>query len=85
MQQGTVQIYMRHWVIVPYNSERVATLVEAFKGGRVSTADMHYRGCSMPIHTAICVVIIQQCISEVTYWTMKELAEYTGIYRSTVL
>ena len=68
---------LQHW--------HVERLVEAFKGGRVSTADMHYRGCSVSICTATSVVIIQQCMSEKTHWTMNVLAEYTGIYRSTVL
>jgi hypothetical protein len=67
----------QHW--------QVARLVEAFKGGRVSTVDMHYRGCSVSICSTTSVVIIQQCMSEETHWTTNKLAEYTGISRSTVL
>ena len=39
----------------------------------------------MSICTATSVVIIQQCMSEETHWTMNELAEYTGTSMSTVL
>jgi hypothetical protein len=79
-----MQIYMRQWVIVPYNTDEFARLVEAFKSGRVSTADMHYRGCSVS-STTTSVVIIQQRMSGETHRITNELAEYTRISRSTVL
>jgi hypothetical protein len=53
---------------VPYRTE-------AFRSGRVSTADMHRSGCAVSVHTDMPVVIADQCMHEDRRWTVKELAE----------
>ena len=48
----------------------VAMWVQEFGG--VPTADIHYSEYSFCIYTKISVAVIEQCMDEDSYWTMKE-------------
>jgi transposase len=58
---------------IPYGT--AARWVQAFKTGRVSTANIHHSGHAVSIQTDMCVAIIEQCMKEDRRWTVKELAE----------
>jgi len=69
---------------VPYC--RVSRWVQAFQSGKVSSASMHHSGhCHVCLHTVMAVVIIDLCLDEDRFWTVKELPEHVGISGSTVL
>ena len=78
-----MQSYVKHWVIILYHIERCK--VGTLKGERVSTADVHHSECFVSVHTDMFVVITEQSMDADRRWTVKEVAEYTGIYGSTVL
>ena len=59
--------------------------VKAFRGGRMSTADMPCSGHSVSIHIGISVTMIEQCMEEYRHWTVKALAERMEITGSTLL
>lgn len=67
---------------LPYRT--VARWVEAFKRGRVSTADLHRSGRSVSAHKDVSVAVIEQCLMDDRRWTVTELAQHTGIPASTV-
>ena len=58
----------------------VARWVKAFRGGRVSTADMHCSGHSVSIHIDMSVTMIEWCMDEDRHWTVKALAEHRDFW-----
>jgi hypothetical protein len=60
----------------------MARWVEAFKRGRVSTADLHCSGRSVLLaHKDVSVTVIKQCLMDDRRWTVTELAQHTVFLR----
>lgn len=58
----------------------VARWVKAFRGWRVSTADMHYSGHLVSIRIDMSVTMIEQCMDKDRHRTVKALAEHRDFW-----
>jgi hypothetical protein len=73
------------WVIVPYHREQLQGGRRHSEMKRIKFQHASQWTFYICLHTDMTVALTEQCMDEDRHWTVKDLAEHTGISGTTVL